>query len=70
MAGVQDTGNPVLDSMVNLIVASNYNPEAEALKALHNVLLELAQKEPGGLRARGHEGALNLVEKWKGSASD
>lgn len=46
----QDTGNPVLDSLVNLL-AGQY-PTIEVVEAFHATLLELAKKEPGGLKRR------------------
>ena len=47
--GVQNTGNPVLDSLVNVwcAVGTGWNPER--VQQVHQLLLELAAKEPGGL---------------------
>lgn len=46
----QDTGNPVLDSTVNLLRGTQWN--VDALREVHKILLELAEKEPGGLQRR------------------
>jgi len=68
-AGAQDTGNPVLDSMVNLVSGSvvftnTFNKvDLDFLTQLHQTLVELAAKEPGGLRRHGKEGVLLKVEK-------
>lgn len=48
----QNTGNPVLDSLVNLVLARGAFT-VEQLSEWHGVLLELAEKEPGGLRRHG-----------------
>jgi hypothetical protein len=52
--GVQNTGNPVLDSLVNLLVArslSAHEPwNKEDFQATHELLLEAGAKEPGGLQ--------------------
>jgi len=50
--GAQDTGNPVLDSLVNLLSSRATSLTPEALRDLHKVLLELAEQEPRGLTAR------------------
>jgi len=54
-SGCQDSGNPVLDSTVNIMRAL-YSPLHDGWQAqieeLHSILLKLAAKEPGGLRAR------------------
>ena len=47
----QNTGNPVLDSLVNLMSGSGYAFDGNSLKKIHAVLLELAEKEPGGLKS-------------------
>jgi len=46
--GVQNTGNPVLDSTVNVYMASG--AAHGAIKSIHALLLELAKQEPGGLK--------------------
>jgi len=57
--GMQDTGNPVLDSMVNIACSDLLSAEnMDALPQLHKILLELAGKEPGGLKARSGDGWL------------
>jgi hypothetical protein len=45
----QDTGNPVLDSTVNLLAnwPCEFHPDKEYIKQLHAVLLELHAAEPG-----------------------
>jgi hypothetical protein len=57
----QDTGNPVLDSLINLSAASG-GMNTASMKQLHAALLELAAAEPGGLKRRGKDGALALCE--------
>ena len=47
----QDTGNPVLDSLVNLGAAMRPT-SVDELKKLYDTLLEVAEREPGGLRQR------------------
>lgn len=44
----QDTGNPVLDSTVNLLAnwPSEVNPSLDVIRQLHGVVLELYEKEP------------------------
>lgn len=61
--GSQDTGNPVLDSLVNLAGSMQIVPMAapQNLAALHAVLLQLAEKEPGGLKRRTTQGTLELA---------
>lgn len=47
----QNTRNPVLDSLVNIITSSsNRQWDAEEVEAMHALLLKLAEKEPGGLK--------------------
>jgi len=47
---MQNTGNPVLDSFVNLAANGHGGLSGnESLKELHALVVELAQKEPGGL---------------------
>lgn len=46
----QDTGNPVLDSLVNLLACKGW--AIEQIPKVHAVLLEAAIKEPGGLASR------------------
>jgi hypothetical protein len=51
--GLQDTGNPVLDSVINLYVGAGvFPPSIEVMNTLHKALSELAGKEPGGLFRR------------------
>lgn len=59
--GVQDTGNPVLDSTINLVMATG-GVTLETLRNIHTMVLELAAKEPGGLARRGKEGHLSRTE--------
>ena len=47
---VQNSGNPVLDSLVNIVRSKHMNLDPETLGKLHETLLGLARKEPGGLR--------------------
>lgn len=55
---MQDTGNPVLDSLVNIVSnAKGTVPVADMLK-IHDALLALAEKEPGGLKRRTKDGYL------------
>jgi hypothetical protein len=46
---IQDTGNPVLDSTINLLVnwPSPLNPSAEFIREVHGMIAELHAKEPG-----------------------
>lgn len=60
-AGAQDTGNPVLDSVVN-IVAAKGGIALPDLDKLHAALRKLALVEPGGLKRRGAGGALQLAK--------
>ncbi len=46
----QDTGNPVLDSLINLLASGRSIPKD--MEKLHARLLDLAQKEPGGLKRK------------------
>jgi hypothetical protein len=55
--GAQDTGNPVLDSVVNIMAGWG---RADLIREVHAVLLELAEKEPGGLARRSKDGVLVL----------
>lgn len=51
--GVQDTGNPVLDSTVNIISAIAMGGHLGAvtlIEQVHTQMMDLAKKEPGGLR--------------------
>lgn len=44
---VQDTGNPVLDSTVNLLMSKpNYSLAPDHLREVHKVILELLELEP------------------------
>jgi len=56
-SGMQDTGNPVLDSVVN-IISSAGRSDAERIREVHKVILGLAGKEPNGLKRRGRAGLL------------
>jgi len=48
---VQHTGNPVLDSLVNLISAmSDRTWKEKSIEEMHALLMKLAEAEPGGLR--------------------
>jgi len=63
--GAQDTGNPVLDSLANIVSAEPrmYRSE-ELIRALHELLVELAQNEPGGLKRRTSDGKfLNVTSE-------
>ncbi len=51
---MQDTGNPVLDSVVNLFQAA----PASDIRTLHETVLEIAKKEPGGLKR--HKDAVRI----------
>lgn len=57
--GMQNTGNPVLDSTVNIVAARLLNSSISSknipgiLDEVHGKLLELADKEPGGLYRDG-----------------
>lgn len=62
--GVQDTGNPVLDSTVNLASSMELR-QFDHLRALHAIVLELAEAEPGGLMRRGSNGALKPSREGK-----
>lgn len=56
----QDTGNPVLDSLANIVAA--WGPVTnERIAELHRALMAAAEKEPGGLCARGEGGELRPV---------
>jgi len=44
----QNTGNPVLDSLVNLLAGGGVQT-IETIESLHACLLKLALQEPGGL---------------------
>lgn len=61
--GVQDTGNPVLDSFVNIMASEPrmFNSD-EKIRAMHKMLLELAEKEPGGLKLRKASGQFDVIE--------
>jgi hypothetical protein len=50
MADVQNTGNPVLDTFANLAMAYADRASLDSLRELHKIVLELAAKEPCGLR--------------------
>jgi hypothetical protein len=59
--GFQDTGNPVLDSTINVVASGVHIPATwnlpDTLKVVHAVVLELAKQEPGGLKVRSKDGA-------------
>lgn len=64
IGGAQDTGNPVLDSLVNIACATASAGEHRInFPELHKTLLELAAKEPGGLKARSVDGRLQQQGK-------
>jgi hypothetical protein len=65
--GCQDTGNPVLDSTVNIIIARSGHATPSLIQEIHATILELAAKEPGGLRYRGAQGAARVVIEPKAS---
>ena len=48
----QNTRNPVLDSLVNLVVGTSVEQawSLEAIEKAHEMLLRLAEKEPGGVQ--------------------
>lgn len=46
----QNTGNPVLDSLVNILAERPVSPGADYIRETHAALLACAEKEPGGLR--------------------
>jgi hypothetical protein len=53
LAFVQNTGNPVLDSTVNITIAlalGKYSNPLDALETVHAMVLKIAEKEPGGLK--------------------
>lgn len=54
--GSQETGNPVLDSVVNLICSRATELKPDFIKMVHAAILEIAEKEPGGLSRRGVTG--------------
>jgi hypothetical protein len=68
MKSAQNTGHPVLDSLVNIVSAdpgifyTYHEYGTQKIRELHDLLLELAQKEPGGLCC-GQPGT-----QWPGSA--
>jgi hypothetical protein len=71
--GCQDTGNPVIDSTVNIFrafVSGRSTVSLDQLRPLHAALLELAEKEPGGLFKRlgagGAQTAASLARKPRG----
>lgn len=66
VVGVQDTGNPILDSVVNLYLARAW---PDGIESVHKIVLEMAAKEPGGLMRRGKDGSLDLcVPEKKGDS--
>lgn len=51
IVGAQNTGNPVLDSVVNLYVGQPMDSGIrEQMEDTHALLLKLAAKEPGELK--------------------
>jgi len=70
---MQDTGNPVLDSVVNILGAVAWTPGSDMppkIAAVHAAILEIAEEEPGGLRARSKDGRLFLVKDYQNTTSD
>ena len=61
MFSCQDTGNPVLDSVVNLACALGIR-EIAVLSAFQEELMKIAEKEPGGLARRGRDGHLEFTK--------
>jgi hypothetical protein len=61
-AAAQDTGNPVLDSLVNIMSSGTLLLNVDEYPILHDMLLQLAAKEPGGLKTRGRDGILYPVD--------
>ncbi len=53
----QDSGNPVLDSVVNIAFALGLK-DISVLGSLHEEILKIAANEPGGLQRRSKEGQL------------
>ena len=47
---MQNTGNPVLDSVVNLLEPRQGPLSGDLIKQIHAAVLEIAAKEPGGLK--------------------
>ena len=47
----QNTGSPVLDSLVNLMAGGDMPIIGKNLESTHAVLLRLAEQEPGGLES-------------------
>lgn len=63
---VQDTGNPVLDTTANILRAylhagKSMNGFSELAKGIHQMVMEMAEKEPGGLVRRNLAGEFNPV---------
>ncbi|KKM88430.1 hypothetical protein LCGC14_1258800 [marine sediment metagenome] len=50
-SGMQDTGNPVLDSVVNALRGVE-DLKPHDITGIHQAILQVAQKEPGGLERR------------------
>jgi hypothetical protein len=48
--GPQNTGNPVLDSVVNILCSRPIGLTGDTIKALHASILGIAEQEPGGLK--------------------
>ncbi len=65
-SGMQNTGNPVLDSVVNLVCSGRVAAKVDEIKIAHDLLLELAAKELGGLKV--HAPAV-VVQKPAAKAS-
>ena len=47
-SGPQNSGNPVLDTLVNLVAGRHV--DLETVRKVHALVLELAAQEPGGLK--------------------
>lgn len=58
---MQDTGNPVLDSVVNILQGIGKTD----IRELHEIILEIANKEPGGLERRPGGNQVRLPEAPK-----
>lgn len=43
---VQNTGNPVFDATVNMVINLHYVPNSEVINGIHGCLLEIYAKEP------------------------
>jgi hypothetical protein len=43
---VQNTGNPVFDATVNLLMNRNYSLAADSINGIHKALLDIYEQEP------------------------